>query len=416
MLEYDRIRLKQAARQAMKAQRPHPMLVTFVFAAIGGIGGQILTQILGMVTGSTSLNTQYFQAVWEYGDTDTALQYILMAYGPQRLIFALLVGGGLSTLLVALWQGLLRVGYSGFCLDMARRRQPQLETLFRAFPQAGSVLLTQLLVFVFRFLWILLLLVGYFVVGFVGGMVADAIHVFLFVPVLLLDIAALLLGILWVTLRYELVDFLIADQGLTGMDAIRESKRLMQGELRAAVHLEAVLLRLVSAGDRRDSGVPDHRPADLRPPAGQRRGLLRRAGRAVCVRPGLPCPVLPGVYCPFHFQPVAHPLHHRDGGPVLRLDPGHRQHPAPLRRRGRRLGPARPAPAKHHLHLESHPRPNLGHGHRPRPQSRPPGRRRAQAPQIPQGRSLGLTHKQAAGTEHRPSLFERRDEPWTSCK
>ena len=229
MLEYDRIRLKQAARQAMKAQRPHPMLVTFVFAAIGGIGGQILTQILGMVTGSTSLNTQYFQAVWEYGDTDTALQYILMAYGPQRLIFALLVGGGLSTLLVALWQGLLRVGYSGFCLDMARRRQPQLETLFRAFPQAGSVLLTQLLVFVFRFLWILLLLVGYFVVGFVGGMVADAIHVFLFVPVLLLDIAALLLGILCVTLRYELVDFLIADQGLTGMDAIRESKRLMQG-------------------------------------------------------------------------------------------------------------------------------------------------------------------------------------------
>ena len=229
MLEYDRIRLKQAARQAMKAQRPHPMLVTFVFAAIGGIGGQILTQILGMVTGSTSLNTQYFQAVWEYGDTDTALQYILMANGPQRLIFALLVGGGLSTLLVALWQGLMRVGYSGFCLDMARRRQPQLETLFRAFPQAGSVLLTQLLVFVFRFLWILLLLVGYFVVGFVGGMVADAIHVFLFVPVLLLDIAALLLGILWVTLRYELVDFLIADQGLTGMDAIRESKRLMQG-------------------------------------------------------------------------------------------------------------------------------------------------------------------------------------------
>ena len=73
-----------------------------------------------------------------------------------------------------------------------------------------------------------------------------------------------------------------------------------------------------------------------------------------------------------------------------------------LRRRGRRLGPARPAPAKHHLHLESHPRPNLGHGHRPRPQSRPPGRRRAQAPQIPQGRSLGLTHKQAAGTECRP--------------
>ena len=228
MLEYDRIRLKQAARQAMKAQRPHPMLVTFVFAAIGGIGGQILTQILGMVTGSTSLNTQYFQAVWEYGDTDTALQYILMAYGPQRLIFALLVGGGLSTLLVALWQGLLRVGYSGFCLDMARRRQPQLETLFRAFPQAGSVLLTQLLVFVFRFLWGCLLGVGAFVLISVIAMIFFSAP-FLALPLILCVYIALLLGILWVTLRYELVDFLIADQGLTGMDAIRESKRLMQG-------------------------------------------------------------------------------------------------------------------------------------------------------------------------------------------
>lgn len=228
MLEYDRIRLKQAARQAMKAQRPHPMLVTFVFAAIGGIGGQILTQILGMVTGSTSLNTQYFQAVWEYGDTDTALQYILMAYGPQRLIFALLVGGGLSTLLVALWQGLMRVGYSGFCLDMARRRQPQLETLFRAFPQAGSVLLTQLLVFVFRFLWGCLLGVGAFVLISVIAMIFFSVP-FLALPLILCVYIALLLGILWVTLRYELVDFLIADQGLTGMDAIRESKRLMQG-------------------------------------------------------------------------------------------------------------------------------------------------------------------------------------------
>lgn len=228
MLEYDRIRLKQAARQAMKAQRPHPMLVTFVFAAIGGIGGQILTQILGMATGSTSLNTQYFQAVWEYGDTDTALQYILMAYGPQRLIFALLVGGGLSTLLVALWQGLMRVGYSGFCLDMARRRQPQLETLFRAFPQAGSVLLTQLLVFVFRFLWGCLLGVGAFVLISVIAMIFFSVP-FLALPLILCVYIALLLGILWVTLRYELVDFLIADQGLTGMDAIRESKRLMQG-------------------------------------------------------------------------------------------------------------------------------------------------------------------------------------------
>lgn len=232
MLEYQRPQLKAAARQAMRGQRPHPMFVTFVFSILAGVGGQIISQILGLVTGSTGLNNLYVQAFMEYGDVDAAVQYALMSYGPQRLIFALLVGGGLSTLLVALWQGLMRVGYSGFCLDMVRGRQPQTGALFRAFPQAGPVLITQLLVSVFRFLWTLLLLVGYFVVAFVGGMAAAAINLdFLFVPVLILDMAALLLGITWVTLRYELVDFLIADRGLTGMEAIRESKRLMQGNI-----------------------------------------------------------------------------------------------------------------------------------------------------------------------------------------
>ena len=45
MLEFDRTRIKQTARQAMKLQHPHPMLVTFVFSAIAGIGGQIISRI-----------------------------------------------------------------------------------------------------------------------------------------------------------------------------------------------------------------------------------------------------------------------------------------------------------------------------------------------------------------------------------
>lgn len=231
MLEYHRPQLKAAARRAMRGQRPHPMFVTFVFSILAGIGGQIISQILGLVTGSTGLSNLYFQAFLEYGDPEMALQYALMSYGPQRLIFALLVGGGLSTLLVALWQGLMRVGYSGFCLDMVRGRQPQTGALFRAFPQAGPVLITQLLVSVFRFLWTLLLQVGAVVVFFVILLLFITI---LDLPALafllmLCGCVALMLGIIWVTLRYALVDFLIADQGLTGMDAIRESKRLMRG-------------------------------------------------------------------------------------------------------------------------------------------------------------------------------------------
>lgn len=228
MLEYNRTRLKTAARQAMRGQRPHPMFVTFVFSALAGVGGQIISQILGLATGSTGLSNLYAQALLEYGDMDTAVQYVLMSYGPQRLIFALLVGGGLSTLLVALWQGLMRVGYSGFCLDMARGRQPQTGALFRAFPQAGPVLITQLLVSVFCFLWGLLLGVGFAVILIVAALLFIE-YAALFVLIALAAYFAFLAGLIWVTLRYALVDFLVADQGITGMEAIRESKRLMQG-------------------------------------------------------------------------------------------------------------------------------------------------------------------------------------------
>lgn len=230
MLEYHRPQLKAAARQAMRGQRPHPMFVTFVFSILAGVGGQIISQILGLVTGSTGLNNLYIQAFMEYGDVDAAVQYALMSYGPQRLIFALLVGGGLSTLLVALWQGLMRVGYSGFCLDMVRGRQPQTGALFRAFPQAGPVLITQLLVSVFRFLWTLLLGVGFAVILFVGALLFIE-YAALFVLIALAAYLAFLVGIVWITLRYAMVDFLVADRGITGMEAIRESKRLMQGNI-----------------------------------------------------------------------------------------------------------------------------------------------------------------------------------------
>lgn len=230
MLEYQRPQLKAAARQAMRGQRPHPMFVTFVFSILAGVGGQIISQILGLVTGSTGLNNLYVQAFMEYGDVDAAVQYALMSYGPQRLIFALLVGGGLSTLLVALWQGLMRVGYSGFCLDMVRGRQPQTGALFRAFPQAGPVLITQLLVSVFRFLWGLLLGVGFAVILFVDALLFIE-YAALFVLIALAAYLAFLVGIVWITLRYAMVDFLVADRGITGMEAIRESKRLMQGNI-----------------------------------------------------------------------------------------------------------------------------------------------------------------------------------------
>ena len=228
MTEYDRVRLKRTARQAMKYQRPHPMLVTLVFTIVVNVGSQIINQILGAASGANTLSGLYAQAVLEYEDPAYAFQYVLLSLSPQQLVLALFVGGLIAGIISALWTGLMRTGYAGFCLEMARGRQPQTGALFSTFPQWTGVLLTQFLAGLFRSLWALLLGVGLFLVIFAAALLFSQLEA-LFVLVLLTAYIAFFLSLIWVTLRYAMVDYLIADQGLAGMDAIRESKRLMQG-------------------------------------------------------------------------------------------------------------------------------------------------------------------------------------------
>ena len=228
MTEYDRIQLKQTARQAMRFQRPHPMLVTLLFTIVVNVGSQIISRILGAASGANTLTDLYAQALLDYEDPAYAIQYVLLSFSPQQLVLALFVGIFIAGVITSLWSGLMRTGYAGFCLDMARGRQPQFDALFSVFPQWSGVLLTQFLAGLFRGLWAMLLAVGFGVVIFIAALLFAQLEV-LFVLVMLAAYIAFFLGLIWVILRYAMVEYLIADQGLTGMDAIRESKRLMQG-------------------------------------------------------------------------------------------------------------------------------------------------------------------------------------------
>ena len=228
MTEFNRAQAKQAARRAMKAQRPHPMLITLLFIVLVNVGSQILNGVLGAASGSSRMGTMFAQAYSMYEDPAAAMQYILMAMGTARIFTAMFVGGIVATILVALWSGVMRVGYSDFCLQMVQGRQPQTGTLFSAFPHCAGVLLTQFLAELFRVLWAIP-----FGIIAVLALALDALLFIeidvLFALVALVIYIGIIVGLVWVLLRYALVDFLIADQGLTGMDAIRESKRLMKG-------------------------------------------------------------------------------------------------------------------------------------------------------------------------------------------
>ena len=228
MVEYNRVQLKQAAKQAMRFQRPHPMLITLLCNIMINIGAQIVSQILGAASGANTLASLYTQAMLRYEEPMDAIQYVLLSVSPQRLALALFVGGFIASIITSLWAGLMRTGYAGFCLNMARGRQPQTGALFSVFPQWAGVLLTLFLTGLFRGLWALLLGVGLFLAIFIAALLFAQLEA-LFVLVLLCAYIAFFLGLIWVTLRYAMVDFLIADQGITGLDAIRESKRLMRG-------------------------------------------------------------------------------------------------------------------------------------------------------------------------------------------
>ena len=236
VMEYNRVMLKQAARQSMKLQRPHPMLITLLFNIIANLGAQFVSGILGAVSGSNALNALFLEDLIEYEDPSIALQYVLLSFTPQRLMLALFVGVFAASVITSLWTALMRTGYAGFCLGMVRGQQPQTGALFGFFPRFADVLVTQFLAGLFRTLWALLLGLGLVAVVFAATFITtllsfefEVLSMLILLVLLTAAYIAFFLGLIWITLRYAMVDYVIVDQGLFGMAAIQESKQLMRG-------------------------------------------------------------------------------------------------------------------------------------------------------------------------------------------
>lgn len=224
---YDRGQLKRDVRQSMK--RSGCMMVTLLFTIAVSAGTWLINTLLGgALTGGVGHIDQIVLYHMQLGRSVEEAVYIALLELFRRGLAALvsiLLGSLLLSIVVALWQSVMDVGYEGWCLGMVRRQDPPVSKIFGALPMIGPVLLTRVLTGVFELLLVLPLLFGYGAVLFVA--------VFLNVPVLsqllmLAGSAGFVLGALRVTMRYALVDYVLLDKGLSGMDAIRESKRLMQ--------------------------------------------------------------------------------------------------------------------------------------------------------------------------------------------
>ncbi len=251
---YDRGQLKRDVKQSMK--RSGCMVVTLLFTIAVSAGTWLINTLLGgALTGGAGHIDQIVLYHMQLGRSVEEAVYIalleLFRRGPGALV-SIILGGLALSIVVALWQSVMDVGYEGWCLGMVRRQDPPVSKIFGALPQIGPVLLTRVLTGVFELLLVLPLLFGYGAVLFVA--------VFLNVPVLsqllmLAGSAGFVLGALRVTMRYALVDYVLLDKGLSGMDAIRESRRLMQGNTGRGFVLQlsfagwyALMIAMVYAG------------------------------------------------------------------------------------------------------------------------------------------------------------------------
>lgn len=233
-MEFNRAQLKREVKLSMKGSGC--MMVTLLFGVVVSVGTWLLNTILGgMLTGGTGSVSEtavyYIQRGYDFEEAVNIALLELFRRGPGALV-AIAVGGVVLSIIIALWQSAMDVGYEGWCLSMVRRENPPVSKIFCALPQILQVLATRFLTGLFIVLWSLLVMLAYGILLTAAIMLAALTDsAALAIPLLLAAVAALVVGIVWVSTRYLLVDYVLLDKGLFGLDAIRECKRLMSGNI-----------------------------------------------------------------------------------------------------------------------------------------------------------------------------------------
>ena len=228
-MNYDRAALKYEVKEDMRLIRPRPLLATLIFllvsAALTGLiqwlqswmtagGIQELMDLMGLVE------------MAEYGliSDEELVQAVVELFGSVGSVAGISM---LFALLSSLITWTLSFGYQGYCLDMVRRKDPSYGRLACALPQLGWVLLTGFLVTVFTFLWTLLMTLGAVVVIFLATLLFG--NSFLTSLIAFAALLALAAGVVAISLRYSMANYILLDERVDALEAISRSKAMMRG-------------------------------------------------------------------------------------------------------------------------------------------------------------------------------------------
>ncbi|MDD6159655.1 MAG: DUF975 family protein [Oscillospiraceae bacterium] len=227
---YNRAQLKTEVKQSMAATKPKAIWVTLLFLVILSVGSWLIQTVLGAVAGTSALTTQIATLMQSGYQPEEIMTEMMLMYADRlaALIGTVVLAALIGSVLSAVWQGLMGVGYDGYCLSMVKNEAPQLNRIFCGFSKAGQVILTAVLVWVFTMLWSLLYALGFMVIAVIAALLMEsvpALSVILFV----LDYIAIMILEVRLVLRYSMSTFVLLDTGKYGLDAISESKRMMKG-------------------------------------------------------------------------------------------------------------------------------------------------------------------------------------------
>lgn len=235
VMNYDRQTLKKRAKASMKGIRPRPWKPTLVYLLIAGILPMLVSLVTQLMGGGGMLAR--FQALEELMESGA---YLYMNEGEllARSMEALspMLTAGLASVfvstLVSLIQVVMEYGYQGYSLKLWGGEQTSVKDVFSGFPLAGRAICTSIVSDVFVFLWSMLvgvLLICGVVISAVAAAALDSpVLAMILFPVFYLAFFA---AVVCITYRYSLAPYFILTTDMGTMDAIRESKNAMRGNI-----------------------------------------------------------------------------------------------------------------------------------------------------------------------------------------
>lgn len=227
---YNRAQIKREVKQIISTTKPRPMWVALFYMVVASAGASLIQSILNSLTGASFVTSMLSDLMYSGQNIEEALGELLLVYSGQLLSFVgtMISTALISSILVALWQGLMDVGFNGYCLALVRGDKATPGKVFCGFHIAGKVLVTSLLVWVFAALWTLLWAICLIVVIVIAALLMQAAPV---VGVLLIVVGYIgfIALMLWTYFRYAMVNYILLDTDKFGMEAISESKRMMKG-------------------------------------------------------------------------------------------------------------------------------------------------------------------------------------------